>query len=131
MDSHKKKAIEALKKSIGIVSTACESIKLARSTFYNWLSNDEEFKLAVSEIQEESIDIAESKLFERINGYQHAEEKIFNYEGSIVRANTIKHYPPDTTAIIFYLKTKGKKRGYIEKTEMEISAADDVSLDLS
>jgi hypothetical protein len=83
------------------------------------LSSDEEFKLAVEEVQEEAIDITESKLFERINGYSHPEEKIFNYEGGIVRADTTKHYPPDTTAIIFYLKTKGKKRGYIEKTEID------------
>jgi hypothetical protein len=119
MDNHKKKVLEALRKSLGVVSTACVSANLARSTFYNWLSSDEEFKLAVEEVQEEAIDITESKLFERINGYSHPEEKIFNYEGGIVRADTTKHYPPDTTAIIFYLKTKGKKRGYIEKTEID------------
>lgn len=121
MDTQKKKAIEALRKSLGVVTTACESIKLARSTFYNWVSNDEDFKKEVEEISEQALDIAESKLFERINGYEHPEEKIFNYEGDIVRAKTVKHYPPDTTAIIFYLKTKGKKRGYIEKSELDVT----------
>jgi predicted DNA-binding transcriptional regulator AlpA len=119
MDKNKKQALEALRLSLGVVTDACKSIGLARSTFYNWVSNDEDFKKEVEDIQEQSVDFAESKLFQRIKGYNHPEEKIFNYEGEIIRADTTKHYPPDTTAIIFYLKTKGKSRGYIEKSEVE------------
>jgi hypothetical protein len=121
MDSNKKKAIEALKKSLGIVTTACESIGLARSTFYDWINKDKDFKEAVDEINEEAIDLTESKLFERIKGYSHREDKIFCHEGIPVIVPTTKHYPPDVTAIIFYLKTKGKKRGYDQEADANTS----------
>ena len=94
MDSNKKQVIEALEKSLGVVSTACAAVDMPRSTFYNWLKEDADFKAAVDEIQELAVDVAESELHKLIKS-------------------------GETTAIIFYLKTKGKKRGYIEKTEVD------------
>lgn len=79
-----------------MVTTACKSIGLARSTFYEWLKDDS-FKQAVNEIQEVAIDFAESQLHKQIA------------DGN-------------TSATIFYLKTKGKKRGFVER--QEISAPD-------
>ena len=45
-------------------------------------------------------------LFHRATGYSHPEEKIFLHEGQPVRVETTKHYPPDTTAIIFWLSNR-------------------------
>lgn len=92
MDTQKRKILEALEKSLGVVTTACKSIGLARSTFYEWLK-DEQFKIAVNDIQDIAIDFAESQLHKQIA------------DGN-------------TSATIFYLKTKGKKRGYIERQEI-------------
>lgn len=93
MDNHKKKAIQALAFHKGVVTTACESIGLNRSTFYLWLNSDPEFKKMVDDVQDIAIDFVESKLFQNIQDN-------------------------DTASIIFYLKTKGKKRGYVERTEI-------------
>lgn len=95
-DIQKKAMIEALEKSLGIVTTACKQVGIARSTHYEWYSKDEEYKSEVDAIADIALDFAESKLHKQI-------EK------------------EDTTATIFYLKTKGKKRGYIERVEQEIS----------
>ena len=94
---HTKKAlIEALEKSLGVVTTACKLVGINRSTFYQYVKDDPEFAEAVKDIDEVTIDFAESQLHKQIkNG--------------------------NTTATIFYLKTKGKKRGYIEKTEIDFS----------
>lgn len=94
---HTKKAlIEALEKSLGVVTTACKLVGVDRSTFYQYIKDDPEFAEAVKDIDEVTIDFAESQLHKQIK------------DGN-------------TTATIFYLKTKGKKRGYVEKTEIDFS----------
>lgn len=45
-------------------------------------------------------------LFKRANGYTHPEEKIFCVEGAIIRAETTKHYPPDTLAIAYWMNNR-------------------------
>lgn len=117
MDNNKKRFIEALKKSRGIISSACESVSMSRQTYYNWIDADADFKAAVDEIQESAIDFVESKLMEKINGVCFTGSKVTNGEDE----KNIYTLPPSDTAIIFYLKTKGKKRGYVEKTEIEHS----------
>jgi len=94
-DIQKKAMIEALEKSLGIVTTACKQVGIHRSTHYEWYKNDEEYKEQVESISDVTLDFAESQLHKQIN------------EGV-------------TSATIFFLKTKGKKRGYIEKNEIEI-----------
>ena len=41
---NKKKLIEALEKSLGIVTEACEKAQLSRTQFYKWYKEDKEFK---------------------------------------------------------------------------------------
>lgn len=95
LDIEKKAILNALEESCGVVSTACKSIGMPRSTFYNWLNADPAFKAAVEDVQEYALDVAESELHKLIK-------------------------KGETVAIIFYLKTKGKKRGYIEKQEVDL-----------
>lgn len=119
MDTLKVKAIQALEKYNGVVSVACQAIGLARSTFYLWCKEDSEFKEAVDEINEVSIDFVENKLFELIEGV------------TIKGESAIYKKQPDVTAIIFYLKTKAKTRGYVEKTQIEHSGSIKTTKDLS
>ena len=46
-DILKKKLLEALEKSLGVVTTACKQVGCARSTFYDYMAKDQEFKKAV------------------------------------------------------------------------------------
>ena len=110
MDNNKKEILTALEKYNGIVTNACGSIGLPRSTYYKWLSEDSDFKEAVNEIQEVAIDFVEGKLMQKISG------------------DDILGVPPSDTAIIFYLKTKGKHRGYIERIEQQQVGSIDVKL---
>ena len=92
MEENKQKFLEALSASYGIIAEACEAMNMSRSTFYRWYKSDEVFKEQVDNVTETQIDYVESKLIKNISA-------------------------GDTTAIIFYLKTKGKARGYSEKAK--------------
>ena len=93
-EQHKKAMIEALEQSLGIVTSACKKVGIGRTTHYEWLKTDEEYKKNVESIEDVALDFAESQLHLQIQ------------EGS-------------TASTIFYLKTKGKKRGYIERQEIQ------------
>lgn len=60
------------------------------------------------------------RLYKRAIGYEHEEDKIFQYEGEPVIVPTIKRYPPDTTAIMFWLKNRQKDR-FREKSEVDLN----------
>tara|TARA_R110000764_G_scaffold127179_1_gene214920 strand:- start:93 stop:443 length:351 start_codon:yes stop_codon:yes gene_type:complete len=92
-EQHKKAIIEALEKHLGIVTTACRIVGVGRTTFYGWLKDDEEFAKQVEDIQNIALDFAESQLHKQIG------------DGN-------------TSATIFYLKTKGKGRGFVERQEI-------------
>ena len=80
------------------------------STLNLWKKRHKEFSESLKKGKEiADATIAES-LFHRAKGYTHEEEKIFCDKGDIVRAETMKHYPPDTTAGIFWLKNRQSNR---------------------
>ena len=93
-NSVKKSALlVALQMSLGVATIACKNADVGRTTFYQWLKDDENFAAEVRDIENIAIDFVESQLHKQIK------------DGS-------------TAATIFYLKTKGKKRGYIERQEI-------------
>lgn len=116
----KKELIEALTKTRGIVSTACAMVGISRTTHYEYYKTDPEFAKEVDDLSNVALDFAESKLMEKMDGIQMGKD---TDDGMIVYS-----IPPSDTALIFYLKTKGKKRGYIEKQIIEQTVNDKVAL---
>ena len=103
--------IQALTTSLGNVTEAAEKIGIRRETHYAWLKDDPEYSAAVASLKNVALDFAESQLKKLMEG---AERQALTHDGEIV---TIKD-APNTSAIIFYLKTQGKQRGYIERQEL-------------
>lgn len=114
-DNLKTAMIQALTKSLGRVSDACRMVDISRQTHYRWMEEDAEYKEAVANVDEAAIDYVESKLFELIDGP--------TYEAMTEQGVVTLKDKPSAAAAIFYLKTKGKKRGYIER--QELTGADD------
>ena len=96
-DTRKRAMIEALESSLGVVSTSCEVVGISRQTHYDWMKTDETYRKSVEALDDVAIDFAESQLHQLIKA------------GNVV-------------ATIFYLKTKGKRRGYVERIEADIQS---------
>jgi len=94
----KEAMISALEKCLGVVTNAARMAQIDRSTHHRWLKEDQSYAERVDSICEMCIDFAESSLLKQVK------------DGN-------------TTATIFYLKTKGKERGYVEKQEVEHSGS--------
>ena len=83
--------------TLGVLTPAAEKAGVCRQTIWMWRQRYPEFDAACREIDEVAADFVESQLFQRIK------------DGSEV-------------CTIFYLKTKCKRRGYVEKQEIDMSA---------
>ena len=94
-DITKEAFIIAYRENFGNITIACQACGISRTMYQGWMKNDPEFRKTLAEIEPEEImlDWGEHKLMERIT-------------------------KGDTLATMFLLKTKGKRRGYIEKTEV-------------
>ena len=90
------KVIEVIRKSRGNITAASRALGVARITMYEWINASDALQAAVHSERESFIDVAETKLQSKI------------LEG-------------DTTSLIFFLKTQGRNRGYVERRENEIS----------
>lgn len=91
-DYTKERFLGTLESNLCNVSNACKRHNISRQTFYDWVDRDPEFAIKYKEIREYVGDFVESKLLNKITNN-------------------------DTTAIIFYCKTKLKDRGYVERVE--------------
>lgn len=76
------------------------------STLNLWKIEHEEFSESLKLGKSLPDSKVEHSLYMRAVGYSHPEDDIRVIENQIVVTPTIKHYPPDTTACIFWLKNR-------------------------
>lgn len=101
--------IDAIKKNAGIVSGIITTLKkeygaeITRSAIYQRKDNNPRIAAAFTEAEETVLDVAEGKLLTAIN-------------------------KGEMKPIMFYLRTKGKRRGYAER--QEITGADGKAIEV-
>lgn len=98
-EKNKELLIKSLRENLGILAPALKFVSIDRYSFNKWYDEDLDFRKKVDEIREECVDYVEGQLLKQIKTGGAAQT-------------------------IFYLKTKGKHRGYIEQndTNMTIDA---------
>ena len=87
VEQKKRDVLDELINSNGIISLACRRTRIGRTQFYKYRKEDEVFNSKINEITETYVDFVESLLWEKVK---------------------LK----DRASIMFYLKAKGKNRGY-------------------
>lgn len=90
----KNRFLDALRDSLGVVSTACEAVGVSRSDYELYYREDESFRTAADATGELALDYVEEALLK------------------LIEAGNV-------TATLFYLKTKGKTRGYTERGDSQ------------
>ncbi len=79
-------------------------------TINYWKQTKPEFLAALAEGKDFYTDRVETALIERATGYSHPDTHIAVSEGRVIKTDVIKHYPPDPTSMIFYLKNRARNR---------------------
>lgn len=97
---------------------------VAVSTISYWKVKDKGFSEAVKNGKTVADATVAQRLYQRATGYTHDEDQIFQYKGDPVVVKTTKHYPPETTAGIFWLHNRQRGR-WKQKQSVEVSGPDE------
>lgn len=88
------------------------------ATLQEWLASVPEFAAAVYAGRTlADADVAD-RLWRRAIGYSHAAVRIFSHQGKALEVAYTEHYPPDTAACLFWLKSRQPER-WRDKIEHE------------
>ena len=87
-------------------SDLSEFFEVSRSTINLWKIEFPQFSDALKLGKAPADDRVKASLYHRAVGYSHPDVDIKVIDGKIVTTEIIKHYPPDTTACIFWLKNR-------------------------
>ena len=87
-----------------------EHFGVAVATLYAWAMTHAEFCAALQSGAAAADERVERSLFQRAVGYSHADVHASSYQGVVTLTPLTKHYPPDTSAAIFWLKNRRRER---------------------
>lgn len=91
--------IEAIQKAGGILAVAARALGCSRQTLYNYMERYPDVRAAYDEANETNLDVAEAVLLEQVRG-------------------------KDKEQVRFYLRTKGRARGYGDRLTVGFNPAE-------
>lgn len=94
------------------------------ATLNNWKKDHPKFLESLKEGKHFADANVTACLYNRATGYTHTEEKIFNDNGTALRVETKKHYPPDPISMKYWLNNR-QPALWREKVETETGGGDE------
>lgn len=97
-------------------------VGVSERSLYNWAGKHKDFKKALQESKAIADELVEASLFQRAVGYRHKAVKVFFDKESLqtVEHKYTEHYPPDTSAAIFWLSNRDPNK-WADKKKIEHS----------
>ena len=80
--------------------------EVSEQTIYTWKRKHKEFLEAIKIGKEVADEEVTRSLYQRALGYRHDHTELFHYKGTVVEHKTVKVYPPDTMACIYWLNNR-------------------------
>jgi len=96
---------------------------VSEQTINNWKKKYPVFFESLKDGKDLADSRVEASLYHRAVGYSHPEVVLTNYKGSVTKTTVLKHYPPDPTSMIFWLKNR-KKAEWRDRQERSLTGAD-------
>lgn len=99
-----------------------------KATINRWKAEYPEFCASVKSGKGMADERVERSLFARAIGYEHDDVDIRVIEGKVVQTAIRKHYPPDSTAGIFWLKNR---RGELWRDKQNVEHSGGVTVEIT
>lgn len=112
--------INAIHKYNGVRTRVAEALGISRSTLHDYTKKNPEIAQAFEDVDNTVLDSVESRL-------------IFFTQGFIPGRDGTKQAVPlplQLDALKFFLRTKGKSRGYSERIEADVKTSEPISINL-
>lgn len=112
--------IEAWYKEGAIDKDVAKFLGVSHNVFYKWKREFQEFSDTLKRGKSLPDTKVENALYQRAIGYSHPDIHLSVWQGKVIETEFIKHYPPDPTSMIFWLKNR-KPEEWRDKQDIDLN----------
>jgi hypothetical protein len=107
-----------------------EALGISRNAFRQWRDRNPKLLATLKESKDQADEAVVKSLYQRAKGYDCPATKFITVNGNLVTKEYIEHYPPDTTACIFWLKNR-KPAQWRDSSRTEVVTPEGESLTMT
>lgn len=99
------------------VKNTCKAIGIGRTTYYDWINNDERFAQDVINERQGMLDDMESLLMKKAKGFEYSIMREKPTKDGVTQYKSVMYFPPCFNSIISILNAQARERGYAMKND--------------